>query len=228
MTRNLQIPHPTTSTLCSSPARSLLHWLFSSFKCRLSSASLPLTPRPSRRLRCGSAIVRSRAPAALANSSPRRAAFCWLGAASSWASKLLFPGAPASLGRKEEMESGPPRSHLLSQEDNWVSSCPRCIRTSGFGSLVLSHAFPPICLQPALEHSLLPAAQGHSPPLLGLAGVFIWPPCPFSHWACALCSSCRSLASCSSNSSGGSPAVPSGAQPGRSGREGKERNTYLG
>lgn len=104
--------HPSTSTLCSIPARSLLHWLFSSFRCRLSSASLPLTPATSRRLRCSSAMVRSLAPAALANSSPRRVAFCWLEAASSWAPRSCsFRGSSSASEERKRWRSGLPVSH---------------------------------------------------------------------------------------------------------------------
>lgn len=98
--------------LCNIPARSLLHWLFSSFKCRLSSASLPLTPATSRRLWCNLAMVRSLALAALANSSPRRTAFCWLEAASSCASRSCsFRGSSSASEEKMKWRLGLSVSH---------------------------------------------------------------------------------------------------------------------
>ena len=186
MTRSLQIPHPTTSTLCSSPARSLLHWLFSSFKCRLSSASLPLTPATSRRLRCSSAMVRSRAPAALANSSPRRAAFCWLEAASSWAPRSCsFRGSSSALGERRRWNQGSQESSVEPGRQPGPSSPPfyQDLRTRFF-------SLEP-CLSPNLfttcpgtfATSCCPGASLTTRCWAWPRVSFIWATLSFSRWA---------------------------------------------
>lgn len=144
--------------LCSSPVRSLLHWHFSSFRCRLSSDSRPLASATSSRLRCNSAMVRSLAPAALANSSPRRAAFCWLEAASSWTPRSCSFRDSSSASKEDERSdpSGKPVSSGLCwslQPPVPFSAHPHSSRL--LGTFPASHH-----LQAFTHHFLLGLAQG--------------------------------------------------------------------